>query len=265
MSFENKLRTTDVLADSEASFFIERPLTSPAFTDVYTGLPLPILPLDGGTFSDQHHAFFSDYKEDYSGESGRVLRHSRLQYGPRRWHARYHDFFDGVSLPADPHARFGMAILACAGFIPDTAVDVRGRKPTEVALTPEEKRMLQEENIIYTEKRISSLTGRDMNNLNRGVYFMKYALSQDLDHVKRTTLEEFVETSNRARRLELGMFIVNKAFLRAVEPVEDLYRAAHKNGNIHPGQSRHPVSYLNQVVDGYKQDYLDELARRIPA
>jgi hypothetical protein len=104
-----------------------------------------------------------------------------------------------------------------------------------------------------------------MNNLKRGIYFMKYALAQDLGHLKPVMLDEFVNTADRKRRLELGMFIVNKAFLRAVEPVEDLYRAAHKSGNIHPAQRQHPVSYLSQVVDGYQPDYFDELAKRISA
>jgi hypothetical protein len=267
MSFETQQKIQDATADAEASFFIEQKLVSPAFTDEYTGLPLPILPVDnyGSTFDDQHHAFFSEDQSAFANESGRVLRHSRLQYGPRKLHSRYHGFFDGVAVPKDEVQRFGMAVLACAGYIPENAVDVRGSAPIIVTLTPEERLYLQSGDVIYTERRMSSLTGRDMNNLNRGVYFMKHAMAQSFDHLKKNQLEEFVTTTDALRRLELGMFIVNQAFLRAVEPIEDLYRVAYKHGHIHPQERRHPVGIVEKVVAGYQSDYFDEITRRIVA
>jgi deoxycytidine triphosphate deaminase len=156
-----------------------------------------------------------------------------------------------------------MAVLAYAGYIPEEAVDVRGQRPERVMLTPEERLLLQTGEVIYTERRMSSLTGRDTNNIKRGVYFMKHAMAQGFDHLKQSQLDEFVATDDPHRRLQLGMFIVNQAFLRAVEPIEDLYRVAHKHGYIHPGERRHPVGILEKVTKGYQPDYFDEIARRI--
>ncbi len=265
MSFEIQHNIEDAEADAGASFFIEQALISPAFIDEFTGLPLPILPVENfySSFNDQHHAFFSDDRSVYKDESGRVLRHSRLQYGPRRLHSRYHDFFDGVPLPQDPVQRFGMAVLAYAGYIPEQAVDVRGSRPERVILTPDERLYLQSGEVIYTERRMSSLTGRDTNNIKRGVYFMKHAMAQGFDYLKQSQLDEFVTTEDSHRRLELGMFIVNQAFLRAVEPIEDLYRVAHKHGHIHPEERRHPVGILEKVTKGYQPDYFDEIQRII--
>ncbi len=241
--------------------------------DDFTGLPLPLLPVEApiadipnqkllqeACREDRHHAFFPN--ASLTTESERVLRHSRLQYGVRWAHGKYHEFYSGVPIPEDIGRQFALGVLATAGYIPETAVDVRGNRPTITRLQPEVRRRMQEETI-YAEQRVSHMTGRDMNRINRGMFFMNYALSQDLSHVRQVLLEEFIETENRNRRLKLGLFIVDMAFLRATENIESVYKLAHHEGLIHPARPNKPAGFLRSVVSGYQEDYFRTLASRI--
>lgn len=238
--------------------------TRPAPVDEYTGLPLPIYPAayTNEGHHDQHHAFFPNTSPLLADESGRALRHARLQYGNADLHSEYHYLYDGVQVPLDMSRRFGAVVLASAGYIPETAIDVRTRNPIERKLDPETRQYMQEE-LIYPEKRMSDTTGLDINNSTRGIFFMRYALSQDLDHVRSSLLEEFLETLDADRRLKLGMYIVDQAFDRAAEPVHDVYTIAHKKGLIHPKQRSHPVGLMRAIVRNHQPDYFGVLADRV--
>lgn len=241
--------------------------------DEYSGLPLPILPVEAPNSiaanhylareycrHDQHHAFFP--KSELQDEGDLVLRHSRLQYGPRWAHSKYHEFYTGVQLPETKDRQFALGVLATAGYIPETAVNVGASEPRIVELYPHERRQMHEETV-YPEQRFSDRTGRDLNQLKRGVFFMEYALQQKFDHVREVLLEEFLETTDRDRKQKLGMFIVDMAFARAAEPIDDMYRVAHKQGYIPPERPRHTVGFLRGVVQGYQPDYFTALEQKI--
>lgn len=178
------------------------------------------------------------------------MRHSRLQEGVRYIHDRYHMFFDGLErLPRTDLEVFRVAVLSVAGYIPEVAVDVSGLSPKIKKLHQWKRDKLLYQDV-YPEQRWSDTTGRDLHALNRGMFFMKVALAQDLDHIKVNILEEFVETQDVDRRLELGKFIVDMAMLRAADDVREVYRVAHKNGMLRPGQRAHAGGFLRGCVEG---------------
>ncbi len=238
--------------------------TRPAPTDEFSDLPLPIFPAEYSNdwHHDQHHAFFPNVSPLLQGPAGRILRHSRLQYGNADLHSEYHYLYDGVQVPLDPKQRLATIVLACAGYVPETAIDVRYRKPVEVRLDAELRRHMQED-LIYPEARMSDTTGLDINNSQRGIFLMNCALNEDLDHIRSTLLEEFVETPDPKRRLKLGMFIVDRAFDRATEPVQDVYRIAHRRGYIHPAQRDDPVGLMRAIVLNHQPDYFRTLEERV--
>ncbi len=239
--------------------------------DDIAGVPLPLLQTETPLHiikhfrtreefcrEDNHHAFFEN--RELTSEGGRVLRHSRLQYGSRWVHARYHMLFEKLEwIPQTEIDEFRVAVLSVAGYVPDYAVDVGGSVPKIKRLHPwEHKRLVAGD--IGPEQRWSNQTERDLHHLNRGMFFMKQALSQKFDHVKQTLLEEFLETKSSKRRLEVGLFIIDMGFLRAMDDVSATYRVAHQKGYIHPSKRKDPVGFLRSVVDGYQPDYFETLA-----
>jgi hypothetical protein len=251
--------------DDEALFSLYAiRFTRPAPLDSVTELPLPIFPAEytNEWHHDQHHAFYPKVSPLLRGISGNVLRHSRLQYGNADLHSEYHYLYDGVQVPVDPQKRFGAIVLACAGYIPETAIDVRGRNPLEVRLDQDLRRYMQQE-LIYAEKRMSHRTNLDINNSHRGIYLMNYALNQGFDHIRQSLLEEFLETTDADKKLKLGMFIVDMSFNRAVSPIRNIYDTAHKKGYIHPSKRKNPVGLIREIVQEHQPHYFDTLQERI--
>ncbi|CAN5384454.1 hypothetical protein BH09PAT4_BH09PAT4_08070 [soil metagenome] len=242
--------------------------------DEFTGLPLPILQVEPppsalldwrkaqeACRSDNHHAFFP--KDEYSPTAaGRVLRHSRVQYGGRWAHARYHTLYSGVPLPRDIRSQFALAVLATAGFIPDEAVDIREDRPERALLSPSERLEMQEETL-RTEVQISGTTGLDINRSNRGIFFMSYALEQSFDQVSTQLVDEFLGTEDARRRLRLGFHLVDIAFQEAVAEIEDVYSVARRQGYIHPSRPDHPTKLIRQVVHGHQPNYFRALQQRL--
>ncbi len=241
--------------------------------DEYSGIPLPILPvpappqdlttrpyLEEFCRMDEHHAFFPN--EDFTTEPERVLRHSRLQYGGRWAHGKYHELYQGVKYPTNLRGQFRVAILAAAGYIPDEAVDVRENRPERVELSPAQQQLIRGR--IHTEERISDRTGLDINRSHRGIFFMQYALSQDFASLGiEATLEEYLSTADDRRRLRLGFRIFDMAFERAGDDFVDLYSIARRQGNIPHYQPETPRKLVRRVVHGHQQNYFPKLTRRI--
>jgi hypothetical protein len=243
--------------------------------DEYSGLPLPIAPLAvdlsfirnqkrylESSRSDEHHHFYPNASLESDGQ--RVLRHSRLQYGVRLLHDKYHRFYDRADLSGSDASCFELGILATAGYIPELAVDVRGKNPRIVRLSEQQREEMQSQTI-YPEQRYSETTGRDMNKIKRGWFFMNYALNQNFDHVKQYLLEEFIETDDKKRRLWLGSTIVDLAFWKASEQIEGVYKSAYKAGLIPASQPKNSVGFLRSVVNGYQPDYFEAMESRIVA
>jgi hypothetical protein len=157
--------TQEQLAPSEApahhagGFFEQRrgapELITP--TDELSGLPLPILtnevlPVDNPEKANRHHHWHpSNAPElDVGTLAGAALRRSRIQvvravdHNQRRnGKPMYHDFFAGPSLPKTEQEVFKLCVWACAGYIPDSAIDLSGDQPKIVEMNQKQKAILQ--------------------------------------------------------------------------------------------------------------------------
>ena len=240
--------------------------------DEFSSIPLPLVPVElpenpelKSTLRhelgrwDLHHAFHPS--SSLKTESELVIRHSRVQYGPRYTHARYHQFFTAVELPATEEKKFSVAVLALAGYMPDHAVDVSGMRPKIVTLDDQERQILSR--TVTPETRKITRTGKNRDQIRRGCFLMKHILDQDLDHVWQPVLEEFLYTPNNDRRRHLGYLILAKATERAAEPVNELYSQAYQRGFIQPDKPRGVVRLMQNATVGYARDYFDTLHRRV--
>lgn len=235
----------------------EKPL---AFTDEVTGLPLPILPLatpgEEGQRSDAHHAFYE--KELFlNGTPGtRAVRFSRLQYGPRYYHNRYHSMFKGAALPENEFQEFTLTVLGFAGYVPDEAVDTSGTEPKKVVMSQAQRHHLQLPGILRTEHR----KGR---KAEIGQYLMSYALGGDTEFGKDLIKEEFIMTTNSRRKRELGFWLVSQAIESAVEPINPLYELAKRNKALRLDAAPCARLAVKQHVIRHVPDYFETLEERL--
>lgn len=130
-------------------------LTTPL--DRLSGIPLPILPrellpAEDPEFANWHHPWHPSSAPELQTLGGKALRHSRVQLvratdhnmGDRkRGKLTYHDFYSGPPIPADEAAQFIAVIAACAGYIPERAIDLSGSEPREVIMTAEQAALLR--------------------------------------------------------------------------------------------------------------------------
>lgn len=243
--------------------------------DERTGLPLPILPVipdlhflrnsklyDEYSRPDRHHSFYPN--ASLTTEAERVVRHSRLQFGARWNHDKYHRFYDAAPQPLDDKTCFNLGVLAIAGYVPEVAVDTTGKRPVIKRLDEQDRVRLQHQ-LLYPEERHSKETGKDLYEIGRGSFFMRFALAQDFDHIKEHMLEEFLQTNSRARRLQLGVTIVDLALWRASEEVDEVYKGARKEGKIPKSKPKNPVSLLRGVVNGHQPDYFRTIRKHLTA
>lgn len=216
--------------------FISRQEQTPI--DERTKLPLPILPYERAeSISWHHHSHPSNsplLKEAgglairtvrlqlAEGEGGRATTNPRgnikRKYGQ---HQRYHYFYDGPPLPETPKEQFEYVVWAASGYIPEYALEVRGRMPKTVRMNPDQIRRLQENEIKVGSNQI--LTD----------FLKDYIFEQDISHVENNIIDEFIsKDTNWARKKFLGHWLLAQASEVATESIAQPYREAHKLGLV---------------------------------
>lgn len=201
--------------------------------DPLTQMPLPILPTSSvprfsdGQFANWHHHYHPSDNRLLTSVSGIAIRHLRLQLLPvKSRHQAYHDLFIGPEeLPETQEERFGHIVLACAGYIPRSAVDVRKDDPGEPVAIPRKMR-----NRLQTSGEIEVRGQPNITNFIRN-----HLVLQDFSHVEDSIVEEFITTPDRDRKKFLGHWLLAIASEIAVEPIEPVYRQALDEGLITPG------------------------------
>jgi hypothetical protein len=198
-------------------------------TDELTGMPLPILPPDerldikDKITNNWHHHYHPSDSMLLGSTDGLAVRHVRLQNLPKiSHHNLYHSIFEGPTLPRTSEERFGHIILACAGYVPTSAIDVRKGDPTKpVDLSNKMRRRLQTS---------GELDVRGQTNIS--TFIRKHLIYQDFSHVKESLIDEFVNTRDIDRRLYLGHLLLAIASEIAVEPIKPVYSQALQEGLI---------------------------------
>ncbi len=198
--------------------------------DELTKMPLPVLPPSKATLrsteTNWHHHYHPSSSKLLTKTAGLAVRHARLQLLPvKSHHNRYHQIFEGPEyLPTSSEERFGQIILACAGYIPYQAIDVRKDDPTEpVLLTKRMRQRLQTSGEVEVR-----------GHTNIGSFIKDHLVRQDFSQVEDSIIEEFLTTRQVERRKEIGHWLLDIASEIAVEPIRPIYSRALEEGLIIP-------------------------------
>lgn len=219
------------------------------------------------TWEDRHHAAYQRLSPELQGEAGRAVRHSRIQVVPRWLHDRYHSFYpDGIELPQTDLTKFCFATLACAGVIPNKAIDVSGSKPKLVDIDAKGYRYFRKTGRISPEVKINKHTGENDYAKHRGIFFMKYVLENNVNEISPDLLKKFLsmdKSRHSKQRAQLGWLIVGKAIENATEPIKPLYKKAQEMGMLDKSCPNDPRQVIKMAVRNHPPNYFDELERRV--
>lgn len=216
--------------------------------DEETGLPLmmiPVKPPNGranSTFVDYHHPFHA--RALFVGDKD--LRALRMSYGedkPRWLHEHYHAFFAGPKLPSTRQGIFKASVLACANVVPRQGIDFSGYDGPSLrdATNEEYKGMVK---AAHRE----ALRRRDGGRYQRntiGRFFADYAVDQAVDAVvSDKVIDEFLFTTDKLKRVQLGNFILDQAVDISVDPVRPLFTSLRRQKIVTPAMSE-PHAIIN--------------------
>jgi len=198
--------------------------------DPLTRMPLPILPtgsiprLADGRHANWHHHYHPSDDPLLTSISGLAIRHLRLQLLPvKSRHQVYHNLFTGPEeLPETSEQRFGHIVLACAGYVPRYAIDVRKDDPAEpVTMAKKMHERLQTSGEIKV---------RGQGNIAN--FIRRHLVLQNFSHVEDSIIEEFLTTSSINRKRYLGHWLLAIASEIATEPIKPIYRQALDEGLV---------------------------------
>lgn len=233
-----------------------------------TGVVLPIVgAIVGKRSPNRHHGHF--YKNIYAAGSlgQRAVRYSRLQWVGDLPHNTFHKAFHGTEFPISTEDEFGIALLNCAGYIPQFGVKIEGRKITLGELTTLERKRLRKPGVFITEKHVDA-------QATIGKFLMHYALIQDFSLAKQGQIEKFLEITDKAMRkderlreskMELAMSLTNKALGLAVSPINPHFQAARKTYSLRKNTPPTPWEVAKIHINGHEADYVGELEKRLVA
>ena len=239
------------------------------------GMPYLLHPYDspkGQTARwDDDHSFFFDSLPELADNAGRALRHSRVQHVPRWLHDRKHNihYRNGVErLPATESDKFGLTVLACAGYASRIAIDVRGDTPKEVTMSKDTYDFVRGKKQLHVETRrnpVARYRTQEYCKKKIGRFFADYIRRQEIEDLDESIIDQFLHAANEQKRRRLGNVILGHALEVAVEPVEPKYHEALNAGLLRPIKT-HPIGVVLQL---FPQEtwpaYHDSLEERFAA
>lgn len=205
---------------------------------------------------DDDHSFFFSSLPELNDQAGAALRYSRVQRVPRWLHERKHDvhYPGGVEhLPSNDQDKFGLTVLACAGYTSPFALDVRGSSPKLVRMSQDTYEFVKGRRQLHVEtRRDEVLHYRTQRYAKRkiGLFFAEYVKQQDISSLDESTIDEFLHARNQEVRRRLGNVILGHAMEVAVSPIKPTYREAMNAGLVRPSV-RHPMKV---IVDLFPKD-----------
>lgn len=212
-------------------------------------IPLPIKLADSRAAWDLHHAHFHSNHPLLQGKDMRPVRWSRLQYGPKNLHSRYHYHFESIPLPDTDEARFKTVLLNATNYVPRHAVEVIRKRPTIVPLSDDVRRFMQDEGIMRQQR------GR---RWAIGWYFARYILENGLNAIAQTKeVAKFVDAQTLKERQILSFGVMRAAAAVVLESIEPTYEQARSQGLIRqpdPTATRFMMRHFDQRQPDYALD-----------
>ena len=209
------------------------------------GMPLPLAPTNlelrdaSQPKPDWHHHFHprkSLLLTDDDG--GNAVRHSRIQKAD--WnihHNEYHGYFAGPPLPETSAQKFGIAVLASAGYVPAEAIEFKSDGPHIITLSNKQR------NRLWGSGELRSAAPEAVRK-----FLLAYTLEQDLVEVNEKLVDEFLHTISEQRRYRLGGMLLSLAIEKAVEPLDPFYRTAWKKGYIDRTSAHKPQRLIKTKI-----------------
>jgi hypothetical protein len=216
--------------------------------DELTGLPLPLappdylLPLNRYDEANWHHHAHPRRSPLLQGMAGIAVRNVRLQLAELGEHNKYHQNYFGPPLPETPEAQFSYTVMAAAGYVPPAAIEVNGRKPKIVSIDHEQRNRLWQSG----ELKVASL-----ESVRK--FLKDYVLAQDTSHLHENVIDEFLHTPDVERKQYLGNLLLAKVIERAVEPVDNPYRYAYREGLIPSAWPTKANSFVSSAIGRAKR------------
>ncbi|MDL2341512.1 MAG: hypothetical protein QFB87_00330 [Patescibacteria group bacterium] len=233
-----------------------------------TGLPHPILIYNhpdnrASGLANYDHSFFDRNDPALRDDAGLAVRMSRGQVLPMWLHRKKHERLSGPLLPQTRDEKFAVAVKACAGVVSRWAIDLRRpdddlltyMDDTTFAYVTDYKRLHYEQALkprgaIHREKII-------------GMFFLKYALEQDLGHISPALVDEFLGTTSGNRKKEIGNFILNEALDVSLAPVLSMHRTLLDEGMVQPGRTKLRPAVSRMIKRGKLIDYYEPLEQKL--
>ena len=237
------------------------------FLDELSGLPLPVVPIPfpwnhSDIRVDFHHSFHPARRLIYGDDANVALRVSRGQDLPRWLHERYHKYFASSQLPSSRQAKFAACVLACAGAVPQEAVDFSDDFPVRRRVTAEEWERIGR--TIRHEGAQRFDDGRYSRN-RLGIFFANYALEQSFDvTLGEKTKDRFMQASSPERKKELGNLILKEAIEMALEPIRPLIIECREQGVVRRSPNLRDLVH-DFFVRSRQPDYYVAIKQRLAA
>ncbi|MDB5184343.1 MAG: hypothetical protein JWN38_151 [Candidatus Saccharibacteria bacterium] len=125
--------------------------------DELSGLPLPLLiherlPDDDPRYANMHHAHHPSTAPELQSLGGKALRNSRVQLVRASEHnigdkskgkLTYHDFYKASQLTDDEDEQYIRCLFACAGYIPERAIDLSSGEPELVTMSHAQRELMR--------------------------------------------------------------------------------------------------------------------------
>lgn len=213
-------------------------------TDALTGLPLPIVPVISPVNPDWHHHFHPRKSPILKQFGGPALRNARLQYVDYDTHHHgYHNIYEGPPLPETAKGRFAAVVMSVAGYVPEEGIAFHKDEPWIVRLTQSQQEYLQ---------RTSVMSNNGELVIRR--FLRDYLFQQDVAdiNVKESTIDEFVNTNNHARRRVLGHELLGLMTDLATVPIDETYFQARRNGLLLPQLPSNPRKFIKSKLGPMK-------------
>ncbi len=242
--------------------------------DELTGLPLPLRPFNEAAETSWHHHAHPSVSDLLKGTGGVAVRSARLQLVegvgglPKRsrlqrfirpnkagQHSRYHSLYDGPPLPRTPEEQFEYCVWAFADYIPDTAIDLTGRRPKIAKLTPEQTDRLR----FGGELRATHLEPLR-------TFLEDYLVTHGLNSIEPSSVDEFISTADSERRTILGQELLSRVTETASDPLLESYARARKIGRIsHAAEPELPLFLQTRLKETRRAMLIGRLASELAA
>lgn len=208
--------------------------------DELTGIPLPLVQtvqMRPERFEpDWHHPLHPRRSPELTGNlGGEALRNCRVQrVSYELHHHEYHETYAGPQLPATELDKLKVITAAAAGYIPEAAITFSGRHQPKIIKLSSDKRQA-----LWHSGRIKIGSPKKVQE-----FLQEYTLSQPLDGVNDSTIDEFLNTDDEFRRVQLGDTLLGLAVYQVAKPISRMYKEAYEAELIPPDRTRRATRFV---------------------